>query len=78
MEMGNLDHARRLTAKFRQDMKGLWPGVSSNDDLREILETINPWERQEDHDRFFGALEEAGVFDMQYISEDIPRLSLVR
>ena len=78
VEMGNLDHARRLTAKFRQDMKGLWPGVSSNDDLREILETINPWKRQEDHERFFGALEEAGVFDKQYISEDIPRLSLVR
>ncbi len=43
-----------------------------------ILETINPWKRQENHDQFFGALEKAGVFDEQDNSEDIPRLSLVR
>ena len=30
--------------------------------MREMLETINPWMRQDDHDRFFGALERAGVF----------------
>jgi DNA-binding SARP family transcriptional activator len=63
VEMGNLDYARELAATtFREEIKGLWPEVSSSDDLREILETINPWKRQEDHDRFFGALEKAGVF----------------
>jgi DNA-binding SARP family transcriptional activator/Tfp pilus assembly protein PilF len=78
VEMGNLDEARALAATFHEQFKGLYPGVSTTDDAREILETINPWERKEDHDRFFGALEQAGVFDEQHGREDIQRLSLVR
>ncbi len=78
VEMGNLHYAKELVTKFHEEMKGLWPGVSSSNDLREILETINPWKRKEDYDRFFGALEEAGVFEGQQRNEDMPRLSLVQ
>ena len=78
VEMGNLDYARELAAKFHEQFKGLFPGVSSTNDVREILEATNPWKRQEDHDRFFGALEKAGVFDAEPGSEVVPRLSLVR
>ena len=79
VELGNLDYARQLAAtKFREGVKVLWPGVSSSNDIREILETTNPWKRQEDYDRFFGALEQAGVFVEEHSSKDVPRLSLVR
>ena len=69
---------RELAASFHEQFKGLYPGVSTTDDAREILETINPWQRQEDHDRFFGALEKAGVFGEQHGQKDLQRLSLVR
>lgn len=79
VELGNLQYARQLAAtKFREGIKVLWPGVSSTDDIRKTLETVNPWKRQEDYDRFFGALEKAGVFDEEHSSERRPRLSLVR
>jgi DNA-binding SARP family transcriptional activator len=70
VELGNLDYARHLAAtKFREGINALWPGVSSSNDIRENLETINPWKRQDDHDRFFGALEKAGVFDEEHSSK---------
>jgi DNA-binding SARP family transcriptional activator len=78
VEMGNLEEARAMAASFHEQFKGLYPGVSTTDDAREILETINPWQRQEDHDRFFGALEKAGVFGEQHGQKDLQRLSLVR
>lgn len=78
-ELGNLDDARQIAAtKFQEGMKILWPGVSLGNDIREILEIIIPWKRRKDHDRFFGALEKAGVFNEEHRSEDIPHLSLVR
>ena len=78
VEIGKLDDAKQIVADFRKEVKGLWPQVSSSNDLREILETINPWQRQEDYDRFFGALDEAGLFGDYQRNVDAPRLTLVR
>ncbi len=78
VEMGKLDTARELASEFHRRFEGLYPGVSSTNDLLEVLETINPWRRKEDHDRFFGALQMAGVFDEPHGAEDKPRLAVVR
>lgn len=78
VDMGDLKTARELASEFHRHFEGLYPGVSSTNDLREVLEAINPWKRQEDYDRFFGALEKAGVFDERRSAEDVPYLAVMR